>query len=131
MPPISHQAPLRHSTRLTKPPAHFKDYVAHHSTLLTPTEALSRSMSSMRHPLHQPVKIPNGLPQYKPNSRPSKKIKPGVLFLFRLDNDPLAANGFSNSSTDPMALLNATKHLSLPKVSPNVKVSTTKTPSHR
>ncbi|KAI5350419.1 hypothetical protein L3X38_003310 [Prunus dulcis] len=54
-PPISHQAPLRHSTRLTKPPAHFKDYVAHHSTLLTPTEAPSRSMSSTRHPLHRYV----------------------------------------------------------------------------
>ncbi|KAI5341073.1 hypothetical protein L3X38_020347 [Prunus dulcis] len=52
-PPISHQAPLRHSTRLTKPPAHFKDYVVHHSTLLTPTEAPSRSMSSMHHPLHR------------------------------------------------------------------------------
>ncbi|CAL9004474.1 unnamed protein product [Prunus brigantina] len=57
---ISPQAPLRHSTRPTKPPSHFKDYVAHHSTLLKPTEAPSWSMSSTRHPLHRLVPLPPG-----------------------------------------------------------------------
>jgi len=40
------------------------------------------------------------------------------LFLFLLDNDLSITHGFLNLSTDSMALLNATKHVSLPKFSP-------------
>lgn len=50
--PISHQSLLHHSTHCIKPPSHFKDYVAYHSTLLMPMKALSRAMFSICHPLY-------------------------------------------------------------------------------
>jgi len=60
-PPIS----LRHSTRHTRPPAHFKDYVAHHSVLLPPTSTSPQSMSSTRHPLHRYVSYSCLSPGYR------------------------------------------------------------------
>ncbi|KAB5541845.1 hypothetical protein DKX38_014819 [Salix brachista] len=52
-PIVPDHLPTRQSTRSTQPPAHFKDYVAHHSTLLTATTTSSPSMSSTRYPLHR------------------------------------------------------------------------------
>ncbi|KAB5534642.1 hypothetical protein DKX38_017728 [Salix brachista] len=44
--------PTRHSSRLTRPPARLKDYVAHHSALLSPN-ITSSSVSGTRHPIHR------------------------------------------------------------------------------